>query len=989
MIAPHTLRIFVSSTFQDLREEREYLVKKVFPDIRQMCRQRGIDFIDVDLRWGITEEEAGGGGALGICLREIDRCRPYFIGILGSRYGWVPDAESVLQSTSDITEWHLWLPALLSDGASITEIEMRYGALDLSPSDDEGSAFFYFRTPDHAWLDGQNEGSVAERKLERLKDRIRSSGIPVRDRIPDATTLGELVRDDLMRIIDRTAPVDRIRSELEETRSNHRAFATARRHSYLPSESVIGVLDSWLRSDDEEERGRPLIVTAPSGYGKSALLAYWSDRWRQEHPESVFIEHYVGAGSGDHIAIIRHLMLEIRDRCSIDRDIPVEPTTIVSEFPGWLNSIDAPTVVVIDAINQLRGTSRELAWLPTQIPPNVRLMITSTPGETCDRLVARGWRTMELTTLDREQRKKIIGAFLGEYSKSLTQEQIERIADDEKSAVPLFLRTLIEELRVFGEYERLNERVEYYLNATDVDDLFQRVLERLERDYGTRLVGDVMTLIGASRNGLMEVELLEMTRASRMELSTLMLGLDYHLMTRGGLHTFFHDYLRRAVADRYMPDPDAERASHLRIADAFKRFPYDARRRDEEPWQLKRAGEGRQLAECLSAMPMLRLLAPVEYRYELIDYWNGIAEEGDMVETYARRLEEYERANDDPDEVLNIFHTLGHLYIAAARYAAAETLFRRASDMTADRYGHDDPHAALALDDLGTALTHEGRYVDAEGIFRDVVATRERISPDDPALCTALDNLATVLYMLGKNMEMEGVCERSLALSVRLLGPEHLETADRLQNLAGAVSARGDHIQAIDYMERAVAIQSRLLGESHPDTCKTILNLGGIHHWLEHYDAAESCYRQALEKLEQRFEDHPQIALALLNLSSVCTERGEWEESERLLQRLIDMRIRLYGEEHVETVRAFLSLGQLRRRQERFIEAEVIYRRWYPLRLALLGAGHPENVVQAERYAEVLSHLGREDEAQWIRESVTGDQTGDSARTREAQKDVT
>src|SRR5438552_4042675 len=84
------LRIFISSTFQDLQEEREYLVKKVFPEIRQLCRERGVKFTEIDLRWGLTEEEATQGKVIRTCLEEIDRCRPYFIGIIGSRYGWTP-----------------------------------------------------------------------------------------------------------------------------------------------------------------------------------------------------------------------------------------------------------------------------------------------------------------------------------------------------------------------------------------------------------------------------------------------------------------------------------------------------------------------------------------------------------------------------------------------------------------------------------------------------------------------------------------------------------------------------------------------------------------------------------------------------------------------------------------------------------------------------------------------------------------------------------
>ncbi|MGE3802765.1 MAG: DUF4062 domain-containing protein, partial [Candidatus Kapaibacterium sp.] len=75
------LRLFISSTFRDMQEEREHLVKKIFPEIRALCRERGITFTEIDLRWGITAEEAEKGEVARICLQEIDKCRPYFIGL--------------------------------------------------------------------------------------------------------------------------------------------------------------------------------------------------------------------------------------------------------------------------------------------------------------------------------------------------------------------------------------------------------------------------------------------------------------------------------------------------------------------------------------------------------------------------------------------------------------------------------------------------------------------------------------------------------------------------------------------------------------------------------------------------------------------------------------------------------------------------------------------------------------------------------------------
>ena len=85
-----TVRVFISSTFRDMHAEREELVKRVFPHLRKLCEERGVGLVDVDLRWGVTEEEAAEGKVLPICLAEIQRCRPFFIGLLGERYGWVP-----------------------------------------------------------------------------------------------------------------------------------------------------------------------------------------------------------------------------------------------------------------------------------------------------------------------------------------------------------------------------------------------------------------------------------------------------------------------------------------------------------------------------------------------------------------------------------------------------------------------------------------------------------------------------------------------------------------------------------------------------------------------------------------------------------------------------------------------------------------------------------------------------------------------------------
>jgi NACHT domain- and WD repeat-containing protein len=90
-----TFRVFVSSTFSDLKAERDALQRDVFPRVREYCTKHGARFQAIDLRWGVSEEAALDQQTMNICLEELRRCqrtspRPNFIILLGQRYGWCP-----------------------------------------------------------------------------------------------------------------------------------------------------------------------------------------------------------------------------------------------------------------------------------------------------------------------------------------------------------------------------------------------------------------------------------------------------------------------------------------------------------------------------------------------------------------------------------------------------------------------------------------------------------------------------------------------------------------------------------------------------------------------------------------------------------------------------------------------------------------------------------------------------------------------------------
>ena len=53
-----TVRVFISSPFRDMQAERDHLINVVFPALRERLEPYHVHLIDIDLRWGVTREQA-------------------------------------------------------------------------------------------------------------------------------------------------------------------------------------------------------------------------------------------------------------------------------------------------------------------------------------------------------------------------------------------------------------------------------------------------------------------------------------------------------------------------------------------------------------------------------------------------------------------------------------------------------------------------------------------------------------------------------------------------------------------------------------------------------------------------------------------------------------------------------------------------------------------------------------------------------------------
>lgn len=997
------LCLFLSSTFLDMGPEREYLMKHLFPELRQLCRERGVVLTEIDLRWGITERQARRGKIVTACLDEILHRRPLILAFIGDRYGWRPTLND-LKDTAFL-EKHPWIERGVNEGKSLVELE----TLEVARNDPAMREHlrFYFKRKHYSPLQNGKGGGESSRNdpedfrlLRDFQGRVRKAELPVREGYQTPARLGEWVREDVLAILNGlVSEVGDGDSWIARERYGHEAYAATRRRAYIDHTPTLQQLDDYVLPAHARAVSRvlPLVVTGESGAGKSALLARWSRRHRERFPEAFVVEHYVGAtpSSADRFALMRRIMAEIRERYQFADELPTSPEQIVEAFPSWLARVrEENLVLVVDALDRLENNTLALESFPRDYPPQVRLVLSTTSGPTLDQVHGRGWGVLDVHPLAEKDRGRVIRAYLAEFSKQLEPEQVRRIATDGKSANPLYLRTSLEELRLHGRHETLNRQIEHYLSATDSCSLFGLVLERIEKDFGKGLTSSVMSYLWASRSGLSESELSGLVQVSPPKLRPLIQGMEYHLTSIDGRLSFCHEHLRRAVEERYLPSRVRRRNFHRRIGAYFSTLPPSSRRAEEEPWQWRQGEEWKNLQACLTDPDLFTLLNGERLKFQLLEYWRIAQISGEMESAYLaalRQLGYHSNAAGAWESVGGFVMTAGHYDVAIRLFGEAVQSFETVAP----------PELPQLLDGLGAALTEMGNFAEAERYLQKSLELKKlRYHSEALEITNTLELIGNLFYHTQKFAEAEEIYEQMLHIRQKSLGVtshatisglgavpaaaygrrkfdkaeklfahqlEYLEasygnagseTATCLNNLAALMSQTGRHEAASRYFKRALEIYESIFGPYHPATAKALSNLSCTLLYLNNIVESEQLVRRAIDSDRKMLgEHHPTIALKLINLGTLLKDSGKPTEAEALYREAFEIREVCFGSDHIATTVAMLNIAGALKEQGRLEEALALYENYLPKKIAGLpreDAGLQRSIRQ---YKEIVEQL--------------------------------
>lgn len=943
LIENREVRIFLSSTFSDMDAERSALVK-LFSKLKLEANQRNVALTLLDLRWGVTDEESRTGKVLSVCLNEIENSHPFFIGLLGSRYGYAPKALE-LEKNPDLKERYPWIKEDISNGMSITEIEMQYGVLRNQENVD--AAFFIKDTP--GMLPDDDE------KLTALKSKIRGQKrFPVGN-YKSTDYLCEQVEKMVMDLLNKYFN-DADNSRLGRERTIQQAYINSRHRFYLPRQKDFDRLNQFLIGDECH-----LVVTGKSGMGKSALIANWlKDIESNDAITYNIIYHFVGNsfGGNSYYDVLQHISDELFDlydglelRMGNEESIEEKAQHYMTEA---VQKGDKPMLIVIDGINQIdnQNQAKLLNWLPQSTHKVKYLFSTLEDDETMQTFLRREYLVYTVTPLD--ERNKFIIDYLSLVGKKLDGNQIRRILKNKITENTLVLKTLLDELICFGSYEHLNERIDFYLAATSIPGFFDRMLQRLEQDYMD--VQRLLSLIAVSEHGLSEDELLGITDMRQMDFHLFYCAISAHLVNRGGLLVFAHQYITNAIVSRY----------HLEEVDSSKPYREEIISYFSKEEIIDRNRQISELAYQYYSVDDCENLYKIILSFEAFEYFDSTTMREALLALYWRKLlksnpEKYQLHDylDLPHEGIPV-NELPYLELGAfsvnylAKYDVSTRIFEEFLSLLQTCGEKDSQILAMVLIITGSVYNKLSKYELARDYYqRALEIVKNSRKADCLEAATIYNNLGIVNYNLCDYAQALNLIKKALNICERKCGSEHLVTSALYNSLGAVYKDYGKYSLALDNHKKALYIYEKLLGFENPYTAKTYDYLGLVYLHLDNNEQALTSFKEALRINEKILgSDHPDTATSYNNLGLVyCRYIGDYVQALFFYQKALNIWEKLWGVDQADTASCYNNIGLAYHSLNDYTHALEFFQKALNARSKILPLDHPD-------IAESLNGIG-------------------------------
>jgi len=379
-----------------------------------------------------------------------------------------------------------------------------------------------------------------------------------------------------------------------------------------------------------------------------------------------------------------------------------------------------------------------------------------------------------------------------------------------------------------------------------------------------------------------------------------------------------------------------------------------AAERDRVAEQRERAERERIRAEEISSflVNLFKLSDPEENRGNQVTA-------RELLDSSAQRL----RAGlqDQPATKAALLTTVGAVYDSLGQYTDALPILGESLALQAQ--SHDKSRIDTLLE-LSRARVGAGDLNGAEAPAQQALQLAQHdFGAESLESGLSLRALGRLRQQQGRLGEAKELYKRGLGILETTSAPP-TDVSALLEDLAQIYSDEHQWTLAKQTYERALDIDRRVLGDDHPRVAIHMLNLAVVAQNMGDLKQAETLYRNAIHRMERALgEQHPQVADAKGDYGLLLQREGRLAEAEPLLRGALDIRLKLDGPDNYNVGYARVSLAMLLHDEGDLSDAESEFRQALAIYDKSLPANHQWRASLLMHFARLLVDRGKPDEA--------------------------
>lgn len=544
---------FVSSTFRDMHDERDYLHKIIIPDLSREAFEYGETIAIRDLRWGVNtgnaEDEAEANKiVLSACFDAIDACECNMIVFLGNRYGFKP-GRNVIREVLNDKHTGFSLSDEDADMISVTELEIRYALRNIN-SEAAPKIIFYIR---HFKNDGDENipqqflpdlnDRQGEEKLSRLKEYIKNLDSkkknvivrnyevkwnPEKRELDGMRELAVMIENDVRQLMREEWEELSKLTDSQKERNKHKEFARIKNIQYWKRTTLTNKVKDLL-----EKGNNCLAVQGEAGTGKTAFMSRLSAEFSNDTTEVLSLFCGYTPLTCNALDLMKR-MIEFLEESFEAGDLEyrkMKPSGADWEkWRGYLEScVDRfqmekkgkKLLILVDAVDQLSASEvrDNLLFIPRNLSSQVQMVISCIKSFPIPFLQKD---IVEIRCLESDDDKEhILKNMFGALGKKAYQGVLDKIKKKSSADNPLYLSLLVQRLAMLEkeDFQHIEVGNDYdhdfvnYQNALldicpdDPGEMCVNILREASRRMGREIPELVVQYLAVSRYGLRETDL--------------------------------------------------------------------------------------------------------------------------------------------------------------------------------------------------------------------------------------------------------------------------------------------------------------------------------------------------------------------------------------------------------------------------------------------------------------------------------------------------